>query len=212
MDNLRTARAKTNSPRVGARVALALIVLAALPASVASASTSERDASTIILRQADFRGWTYDSSTSIQEGLKQWFGAAGVHGNTAEYTAIGTSKPSGLLTVGGNVFVLQSVAQARKAFPIVKRWWYKALKIDPGDDLVVLGRSSLPKLGDQQYAHYDPAGNEGISNTLLIVRKNATVWVLHGSLSRMSKIPTQAEMLGTTRKFGLLQKTRVGRG
>ena len=193
-------------------ILLLVALAAALAASGAGAAMTERDASTIILRQADFRGWSYDSSTSIQQSLKQSLIAAGVHGNTAEYTAIGTSKPGGLLTVGGNVFVLQNAAQARKTFPILKRWWFKALTLDRGNDVVVLGGSSLPKLGDQQYAHHDPAGNEGISNTLLIVRKKATVWVLHVSLSRLPKIPTKDEMLGTTRKYGLLQKARVGQG
>jgi hypothetical protein len=188
-----------------------VVLAAAFAASVAGAATGDRGAAGMILHQADFRGWTYDSSESIQQDLRESFVVAGVHGNTAEYTAVGTSPPRGLLSVGGNVFVLQNAAQARKAFPIVKRWWYTALKIGQGD-VLVLGRSSLPKLGDQQYAHYDAAGNEGIANLLLIVRKKATVWVLHVNISRLPKIPTKAEMLGSARKYGLLQEKRVVAG
>ena len=189
-----------------ATTAVALLVLCIAP--MAAAGAAIKDPSTMILRQADLPGATYEAEDDLDDYLKKPLQAAGLSGKAAQYYSVSFSQRKGSLKVSGVVLTVASAAQARKVFTITKKARDAFVrKVGTRDWMTV----SAPSYGNEQRARVSPPGNEGIANAELIVRKNTAVWLLYVTLERRPKPPV-SELLSDLKRFAAKQKQRVGAG
>lgn len=192
----------------GAVVAFAVVCMLATTAALAASAV--KDPESLLLRKSDApKGASYDTEGGDASGLEARLSQAGLSVDLAAYLVTTLSKTKGYLELNGVVLTTGSAAQAKKGFPLAKKsrdQFWKTYGDDPGKPV------TLPKFGDQQFARYLAAGNEGIGIIEVVVRKNSVLWVLQVKVERRPSIPTRAELVGIARKYGLLQKARVGSG
>lgn len=188
-----------------ATVATALLLGVAV---TATAGAAIKDPSTMILRQSDLPGATYEAEASLDDHLKKPLQAAGLSGKAAQYLAVTFSQQKGSLKVSGVVLTVASAAEARRVFTITKKARDTFVRSAGVRDWTAV---SLPAYGNEQRARVSPPGNEGIANAELVVRKNTAVWLLYVVLERRPKPPV-AEIVSDLKRFAAKQKRRVGAG
>jgi hypothetical protein len=183
-------------------------LLALCIASMAAASAAVRDPSTMILRQSDLPGWSYEAEADLDDYLKKPLQAAGLSGKAARYYGVSFSQQKGSLKVSGVVLTVASAAEARRVFTITKKARDAFVRKVGARNWT---SASVPSYGNEQRARVSPPGNEGIANAELIVRKNTAVWVLYVTLERRPKPPV-AEIVSDLKRFAAKQQRRVGAG
>jgi hypothetical protein len=186
--------------------AAATAVLALCIASIAGAAV--KDPSTMILRQADLPGATYEAESDLDDYLKKPLQAAGLSGRAAQYYGVSFSQQKGSLKVSGVVLTVASAAEARRVFAITKKARDAFVRKVGARDWTP---ASVPSYGNEQSARVSPAGNEGIASAELIVRRSTAVWLLYVVLERRPKPPV-AEIVSDLKRFAAKQQRRVGTG
>jgi hypothetical protein len=190
------------------RTILALTIAAALAlaASTALAGVRARSPLSLVLQKSDFpAGVQYTVESSDLSGFKPYLQAAGVSYEPASYDATSYSKAKGFLHVAGMVFTTPSVAQARTGFATILAQRNLPFWIGVRTPL------ALPSYGDQHVARFDPAGGEGQWTVNMMVRKRATLWLLHLVSERRPAI-SKSEVLATFAALARKQRGRVGNG
>jgi hypothetical protein len=185
-------------------VTTAVALVLAVSASLAGGST--RSPLSLVLKKSDFpAGMQYKAEPEDLSGFNPYLEAASVSYEPASYDAISHSKAKGLLHVAGMVFTTPSVAQARKGYSTILAKRYLPFWIGASTPL------ALPSYGDQQVARIDPAGSEGQWTLNMVVRKRATLWLLHLVSERRPAI-SKTEVLATFNSLARKQRARVGNG
>lgn len=182
-----------------------LAAVAAMAATTAIAATSAKDPTTLVLRKSDVpRNATYEANDYEDLGFTQRLGAAGVQVSAANYLAFAYSPTKGSLMVSGVVMTTASPAQARKGLALAKKqrdaFWKRTAST-----------VRVPSYGDQQFARYQAAGNEGIGTVEVLVRKRSVIWLLNVKSERRPAIP-RAELFREFATYAGKQRARVGRG
>jgi len=189
-----------------ATTAFALLALCIAP--MAAAGAAIKNPSTMILRQADLPGATYEAEASLDDYLKKPLQAAGLSGKAAQYLGVTYSERKGSLKVSGVVLTVASAAEARRVFTITKKARDRFVRSAGVRDWTAV---SVPSYGNQQRARVSPPGNEGIAIAELIVRKNTAVWLLYVVLERRPR-PLVSEVVSDLKSFASKQQRRVGAG
>ncbi len=186
------------------------LCVAVVLSATALAAAGSRDPNTLVLRQTDIPGASYEADEGVVDYIDSALDKAGLSATAANYLMSTFSKQKGFLQIQGVVLALPSSAQARKALQTTRKAQDAFIAGVPGDQLPNVA-VSLPAFGDQQIAVLHPAGNEGIASADLYVRKRSVVWWLHVTLERRPR-PSNAEILAEVKRFAAKQKTRVGAG
>jgi hypothetical protein len=176
-------------------------------AGTVSAGVAAKPPTALILQKADFpAGTVYDADDSDLSGFKPRLEAGGVDYEAATATGLGSSSGKGSLNVVATVFVTPSVAQAKKAFALLR---------PPGGRLPFWITGGAPitgaAYGDEQVSRLKTAGTEGIWFARIVVRKRATVWALHVTSERRPPL-AKNEVLAAFTTYARKLKTRIGNG
>lgn len=182
------------------------VVAATAMASAALAASAAKDPTKLILRKADMpAGAQYEANPRDHGAFSR---LDELTTGAASYLGATFSNTTGFLQISGVVCTTASAAKARKAFDVAKAEL---------DELAKRLRSEAKKIalptryGDQQFARYDAAGNEGIQVLELLVRRNTVVWLININHERRPPI-SEAAFLSEAKKYALRQRRRVGSG
>jgi hypothetical protein len=182
------------------------LVVALAAAGAALAGEVAKQPLSLVLTKADFpAGMRYTVEEDDLSGFEPYLESGGVSYKPASYDAISYSKAKGLLHVAGTVMTTASAAQAKKGFAIIVKQRYLPFWIG------VTRQLTVPSYGDQQRARLDPAGGEGQWTLNILVRKGATLWLLHLVSERRPAL-AKGEVLATFTTLARKQKARVGSG
>jgi hypothetical protein len=197
---------ETTGKTARARAAAAGLVFALAMAGAAVASIAAKQPLSLVLKKADFpAGMEYTVEKRDLSGFEPHLESGGVSYEAASYDAMSYSKAKGLLHVAGTVMTTASAAQATKGFGIIVKQRYVPFWIGATKQV------TMPPYGDRQLARLDPAGSEGQWTINMVVKKGATLWLLHLVSERRPAV-AKSEVLALFTSLARKQKARVGSG